>query len=228
MRMKFVTAVAALCLASSLTVSGQITSPPAQQGPANRGQSISPEKQALVRELLDALDFKKSIEAIIKTLFDQMDREIPEAVWHELSQTKEIKDLSWTEQQKLYKEIRANDDRAIRIRERLNQKGDFVKMTEEITIELYGKYFSESELKDLIVFYKSPTGKKSIEVMPSLLGESMTKSTERLMPLMREVISEVTEEEKAKLENEVNALVKTNHEVTPQARRRPKARLKKP
>jgi hypothetical protein len=226
--MKVLTAVAALCLASSLTANGQITSPPAQQGQADHRQSISLEKQSLVRELLDALDFKKSMEAIVKTLFDQMDKEIPEAVWQELSQTKEIKELSWTEQQKLYKEIKANDDRGIRIRERLNQKADFAKMTEEITIELYGKYFSESELRDLIVFYKSPAGKRSIEVMPALIGESMTKSTERLMPLMKEVISEVSEEEKAKLENEVAALVKTNHKVTRRAGKRPKARLKNP
>ncbi len=41
------------------------------------------------------------------------------------------------------------------------------------TVPLYAKYFSHDEVKGLIVFYGTPLGKKSIQVMPALMNECM-------------------------------------------------------
>lgn len=43
----------------------------------------------------------------------------------------------------------------------------------EVIIPLYDKYFTEAELKEMIKFYQTPVGKKTIQVMPQLLQESM-------------------------------------------------------
>lgn len=40
-------------------------------------------------------------------------------------------------------------------------------------LDLYMAEFSESELQDIIVFYRTPTGKKSLERMPQILAASM-------------------------------------------------------
>ena len=40
-------------------------------------------------------------------------------------------------------------------------------------LELYMRTFTEAELRDLIAFYKTPTGRKSLEKMPELLQEGM-------------------------------------------------------
>lgn len=40
-------------------------------------------------------------------------------------------------------------------------------------VPLYAKYYSESELKNLIVFYQSPTGKKVLEVTPQISHDAM-------------------------------------------------------
>lgn len=40
-------------------------------------------------------------------------------------------------------------------------------------ISLYGKYFTDDEIRDMIRFYASDTGKKAIKVMPVMLQESM-------------------------------------------------------
>jgi hypothetical protein len=40
-------------------------------------------------------------------------------------------------------------------------------------IPLYSKYYTEKEINDLIVFYKTPTGKKMVETMPLVMNESM-------------------------------------------------------
>lgn len=40
-------------------------------------------------------------------------------------------------------------------------------------IPIYSKYYEESELDELIRFYKTPVGKKVIAVMPQIMQESM-------------------------------------------------------
>jgi hypothetical protein len=40
---------------------------------------------------------------------------------------------------------------------------------------LYDKYFSNDEIKGLIAFYESPLGQKTIQVLPSLMSESVSR-----------------------------------------------------
>lgn len=64
----------------------------------------------------------------------------------------------------------------------------------------YEKAFSQQEIDDLITFYKSPTGRKSIKIMPQLAQEGMKDGIEwanQLVPLIRQRIVERINKEKA-------------------------------
>lgn len=54
-------------------------------------------------------------------------------------------------------------------REAMAPGGSFM----ESMFPIYNKYYTTDDLKGLIVFYKTPLGKKTIEVMPLLTQESM-------------------------------------------------------
>ncbi|MDR2236696.1 MAG: DUF2059 domain-containing protein [Chryseobacterium sp.] len=43
----------------------------------------------------------------------------------------------------------------------------------ELYVPIYAKYYTESDIDELIKFYKSPVGRKTISVMPAILQESM-------------------------------------------------------
>ena len=51
----------------------------------------------------------------------------------------------------------------------MTQKAGFV----DLVIPIYDKYYSDTDIKDLIKFYQTDIGKKTIKVMPNLIGESM-------------------------------------------------------
>lgn len=75
-------------------------------------------------------------------------------------------------------------------------------------IPIYDKYYSESDLDALIKFYKTPTGKKMIAVMPDLMKESMEKGriwgeviSKKVMAKMEKAIAEKSAQRKAELEN---------------------------
>ncbi len=225
---RLLTTFCALCIFFSLTASAQVTTPIVQQGQADKPQDVSPEKQALVKELLVAMDVKKNEDAVLNAMFDQMEKQMPEIIWQALSETKETSELSPTERQHLRDEISESAIRTSqRFRELLAQRINFVQMTEEISSQLYAKYFSENELRDLVTFYKSSTGKRTMEIMPNLLGESMTKANERIMPVVKDLMNEISSDEKTRFQTEMVALVKSHHKtVTPQSKsrqRRPKA-----
>ena len=67
----------------------------------------------------------------------------------------------------------------------------------DLMVELYARHFTDQEVRDLIDFYQTPTGRKTIAVMPTLMQESMEvgaawgrKVGERVA---KEVLSETAE-----------------------------------
>lgn len=44
----------------------------------------------------------------------------------------------------------------------------------ELYVPIYDKYYTHQEIKDLITFYESPTGKKTVEKTPIIMAESMS------------------------------------------------------
>ena len=63
---------------------------------------------------------------------------------------------------------------------------------------LYASHFTEQELKDALVFYKSPLGKKLIEEEPKILDQSMTFGQEWANKLSEQVLSRMRAEMKKK------------------------------
>ncbi|MDD9224644.1 DUF2059 domain-containing protein [Aeromonas hydrophila] len=58
---------------------------------------------------------------------------------------------------------------------------------------IYRKHFTEAELKQLIAFYQSPVGKKSLDTMPALFQESSLVGqslAERNMPALQAMLDE--------------------------------------
>ena len=48
----------------------------------------------------------------------------------------------------------------------------------QLYVDLYSRYFTNDEIKELIHFYESPVGRKTIQVLPTLTQESMTRGAE--------------------------------------------------
>ncbi len=214
--------LAAFSLFSLITVRSQVATPAAQQGQPIGTQEISPEKRALAKEFVEVINVRKSARDIFQVMQDQMQKQMIETTWEMLSQMKEMKDLTEAERQDLRDKIRENAERNNkRFLDLLNQRIDFGQLTEDLSISLYGKYFSEKELKDLIVFYKSDTGKRSMEITPSLLAESMSQARERLTPVIQDIIHELSSDNTNNFRSEVEALARSHHKnVSPKSRRR--------
>ena len=64
----------------------------------------------------------------------------------------------------------------------------------DLAVPADDKYFSDDELRQIIAFYETPVGMKTITVMPQLMAEIMANSQELGKQLGRESLAEVLDE----------------------------------
>jgi uncharacterized protein len=194
--MKKAISLAALSLAAAFApapqAAAQILPPPPP--PAH---VIKPEKRALIKELLELTEVAKMAGQMMDTMMAQMDTQLPQIISQSMLADS---NLSPAEREQIKQQVAASTARlSKRFRELLPQRVNFGQLMEELYYPLYDKHFTEAELKDLVAFYKSPTGRKFIQVTPQLMQEAMAASNQVLTPKLLALLREITEEEKKNL-----------------------------
>ncbi|MFL5320706.1 MAG: DUF2059 domain-containing protein [Myxococcaceae bacterium] len=63
----------------------------------------------------------------------------------------------------------------------------------DLQTSLLVKYYSAEELKELTKFYSSPTGQKSIKIMPELMADVMGVTNEKIQRMMPSMIKKLTD-----------------------------------
>jgi hypothetical protein len=157
-------------------------------------ETISPEKRVLIQELLTITNADKNTNQMMDLMFTQLEQQLPTIISNALK-TKPGENSAELQQQTLEMTQRV----LRRYREILPQKINLVQYVQEVTYSLYAKYFTESELKDLIAFYHTSTGQKTIEVMPQLFAESMQQSNQKLLPEILKIMMTIVEDEIGKM-----------------------------
>jgi hypothetical protein len=189
-----------------------------ETGKTDATQQVPPGKRALILEMLSVMKTKQSAEQIFDVMSEQMEKSQVEIIWESL---KDTQILTSEEKETLRHEIAATTARAGKaFRDRLYQRINYGEVIEEISLELYAKYYTESELQDLVNFYNSPTGKKSLDIMPALLTESMSMAGERLTPAIIEVTKEIAKDQAQPFQKRIDDIVKSHHRTTPKSTRR--------
>jgi hypothetical protein len=63
---------------------------------------------------------------------------------------------------------------------------------ERETAAIYARNYTADEMRQLLAFYRSPVGAKTLATMPKVMQESMALSQKIMVPRMGKVIEEVT------------------------------------
>lgn len=178
---------------------------------------ISAEKRALIKELLTVTNARATSEAVLNSIMDQQQQQVAKLI----SETLLKRDgHSPPADEALRKKTLESAQRSgDRFRQLVKQQVDFAKLMEDISYSVYDKHFTEGELRDLITFYQSPTGRKSITVMPQLFADSMQKSSEILIPQFQGIIGQLMREEQERLATESVSLSPATSSTLPQPAR---------
>jgi uncharacterized protein len=71
------------------------------------------------------------------------------------------------------------------------------KMIDEDMVALYDKYFSQSDINDMLAFYRSPVGKKMIDVTPAITKDLVMIMLQKYTPEIQKLAKQKAEEMKA-------------------------------
>jgi uncharacterized protein len=56
---------------------------------------------------------------------------------------------------------------------------------------IYARHFNAQELRDLLAFYKSPTGKKALQTMPTVMADVTTQMMPRMEVFQRDLSARI-------------------------------------
>lgn len=150
----------------------------------------SAKKLALIQRLLRITEQKKNAEQRLEAMLANMEETLPKVL------ANVIRDRTQLQGDKLLNRVTATTQRMVqRYRELLPSRINIGEITEEISTNLYAKYYTEKELKDLIKFYQTPTGRKAIATLPQLTKEALAQSNDILLPEITQLLQEIMQEE---------------------------------
>ncbi len=102
-----------------------------------------------------------------------------------------------------------------RLREEVPQRIQYEEKVGALYLGAYDRYFTQDEIRDLLVFFKSPVGRKFVG-LPTYVAEIMkTGVTQEFEEQVRTATREIVAEEMNGLERRANAELRT---LTPKRR----------
>lgn len=167
---------------------------------AQETAQMTPEKRALIKELQELTGGTKGINQLLDVMLAEQERDLPK-VLAQLSP--KDKNLTPEERAAMEQKVKEATQRAMARLKEVFQKINYAQVIEDLTASIFDKYFNESELKEWVAFYKSPLGKKTIELMPTIYSESMSKISDAVLPSLQTEMSKVISEETERLEKEL-------------------------
>lgn len=169
-------------------------------------QTVSPEKQSLIREFMRATGGEKQFAELMNLMIGFQEKQTPEAISAQLEKDENLTPAQKEELRRTMKESSARV--GSRLREFFAKELNAARVLEEIIIPLYDRNFTDAELRDLIAFYDSPTGKKMVALAPKMTMETLTAFNEKVTPKLMDFIKRVTDEELALMKADAEGKVK--------------------
>lgn len=170
---------------------------------ASAQTEISNEKRAAIRELMTLINAENKAEDVVRIMTSQLEATRDETIKTILDARSDLTVKERAALEQMFTVERAEATR--RFQDKLMLKINFAETVLKMSAAVYDKYYTLEELKDLINFYKTPTGQKSLRLMTPIFAETMQQMQENLLPKIPTVMKELQEEDKAEIERKINA-----------------------
>jgi uncharacterized protein len=192
---KYVLVAAMVCVSATAFAQTQA------QTPAPAPVVVTPEQKAAVKELLDAMNFKKMMSQMAGAMAQNMPQMMDQMV--------AASDTSMTAEQKAEARKLAAKSSETMTKSMIEIYNDpqVVQGMEDIMARAYGSNFAVDEIKAITAFYSSPAGRKMLATQPQIMQQSMPEIMNLITPRMKELMSKMAKDiaEQAKEQSKTSA-----------------------
>lgn len=164
----------------TLAMAQALSNAPAPSAPAAPAAPVDAEKTAAIKALLDTIGADKLVTQLGNEGLQQSRSYVPDALGEALTKSTALTDQQKRDavpslQQNSIPKLVANAGQVF-------QSTQFHKDGMQAVFDAYAKYYSTQEIKDLTAFYRSPTGRKFMQVQDQLGREVFASMMQRYMP----------------------------------------------
>jgi hypothetical protein len=163
---------------------------------AHARADISESKRLLIRELLQLSGGGQAVEQVAQSFLEQI-RHVYGSMVDEVVASES--DLSAEEKQTLREHLSDFDRFASAFSARFAERIDLDAALEAVYVPLYDKYFEETELREIVAFYRTPAGRKMIAVLPSLMQEGLESTVNLVQPKVMALVGEILADRRTEL-----------------------------
>ncbi|WP_118179399.1 DUF2059 domain-containing protein [Paraburkholderia phosphatilytica] len=179
-RLKQVALIAALVPTFAMAQALQNQAPAMSAAPAAAPAPVDPAKQAAIKDLLDAIDAQKLVGAIANSAQMQAKQLVPAILSDALTENKTLTDK---QKQASVPTLQKNTvPKLVDSAGTVFNSDQFRQDAMQAQYDAYAKYYSTSEIKDLTTFYRSPTGRKFIQVQDQVGRDVVNGLMQKYMP----------------------------------------------
>lgn len=142
--------------------------------------TIDADKRAAIKDLLDAVQVDKIAQGLTESARNEARQMVPAILQQAL-----IEDKSMSDAQKQAAVPHLQKDVIPQLASQAGQVFADPSFKSEVVkahYEAYAKFYTAKDIRDLTTFYKSPVGKKFIEVQPQVGNEILSGLMSRYMP----------------------------------------------
>jgi hypothetical protein len=151
-----------------------------QAPPAAATAAPDPAKQAAIKNLLDAIDAQKLVSAIGNSAQMQAKQLVPAILSDALSENKTMNDK---QKQASVPSLQKNAvPKLVDSAGQVFATDSFRTDAMQAQYDAYAKYYTTQEINDLTAFYKSPTGRKFIQVQDQVGRDVVNGLMQKYMP----------------------------------------------
>jgi uncharacterized protein len=173
--------------------------------PAYAQSDPTPEKKALIKELLGLMNAGYNSEAVSSQIMEQLQAPVASMISDNMRGWIQAQKLAPAEQKRLQAEVAETVQRILtRVRAEFPKRVNYRELVENVISEIYDKYFTEAEVKDLIAFYKTSTAQKFIRLLPQFTAEMFPRLEKLIGPEMTKLINESFDDELMRLKTKRN------------------------
>jgi uncharacterized protein len=193
MRNRFLPGLIALALCGAIAL------------PAYAQSDPTPEKKALIKELLGLMNAGYNSEAVSSQIMEQLQAPVATMISDNMRGWIQSQKLAPAVQKRLEAEVHEFAQRVLtRVRHEFPKRVNYRELAEEVMLETYDKYFTEAEVKDLIAFYKTSTAQKFIRLAPQISAEMFPRIEKLIGPGLTQLINESFDDELMRLKTKRN------------------------
>ncbi len=157
---------------------------------------LSESKRLLIRELLQLSGGGQAAEQVAQSFLVQI-RHLYGSMVEEVVASES--DLSAEETQALREHLTDFDRFASEFSARFAERIDLDAVLEAVYVPLYDRYFAETELREIVAFYRTTAGRKMIVVLPSLMQDGLESTVSLVQPKVMALVGEILADQRTEL-----------------------------